>query len=465
MRDSGVSRSESVTPLTLPYARQHTNGGATRTYPHSACPHHRRLTRAASLADGRLTAGAACLPLYGRSAWRLHRDPERRTTCPRQSRASSAASLRLTLWSLLSDSSPGARLITLTGAGGVGKTRLALEAPPGSSTHGDQPRATPHRGRNHAPRSVARSARRARLATIRSAGECEAVRLFVERAEAGFRELSPDRRDTRPRLPRCAPVWTGFRSHSSWQLRACACAIIQQIAQRLDDRFRTARGRHAGAPSHQQTLEATVAWSYETCYPRRSSACFAVSRSLPVISRRATPKWCEDGPNGEHWYRAARDDPPVRGGAATDVVRRSAAPRAPFAACHGDFRQGRSSGALDRRAALERQASLDDAPGVALLEHARCLPVGAGDPAGGSGATPATAWALSLAAKLAGHHGDDAAIPEYADAYLALPSELKDGRSHRACPHRARPGGAAPGRSRSRSTARHDRHERVVRHG
>jgi non-specific serine/threonine protein kinase len=50
--------------------------------------------------------------------------------------------------------------------------------------------------------------------------------------------------------------------------------------------------------------------------------------------------------------------------------------------------------------------------------------------------TPARAWALSCAAKLAAHHGDDEAGRGFAQAYLALPAHLQSG-SGRAHAHTA----------------------------
>jgi len=48
----------------------------------------------------------------------------------------------------------------------------------------------------------------------------------------------------------------------SWPRRGRACFTVEQLAVRLDDRFRLLTGA-AGCAPHQQTLRASMDWSYE----------------------------------------------------------------------------------------------------------------------------------------------------------------------------------------------------------
>ena len=46
-------------------------------------------------------------------------------------------------------------------------------------------------------------------------------------------------------------------------------AFPYQLLEMLDERFRLLRGSKRGAPERQQTLEATVTWSYDLLGPDR----------------------------------------------------------------------------------------------------------------------------------------------------------------------------------------------------
>jgi predicted ATPase len=94
----------------------------------------------------------------------------------------------------------------------------------------------------------------------------EGVRLFVERAAAaapGF-DLDPANADAVARI--C------FRLDGlplALELAAARLGALTPaaIAERLDDRFRLLRAGNRAAPTRQQTLEATLAWSYELLAP------------------------------------------------------------------------------------------------------------------------------------------------------------------------------------------------------
>ena len=56
---------------------------------------------------------------------------------------------------------------------------------------------------------------------------------------------------------------------------------LDQLVERLNDRFHLLVGGSRTAPLRHQTLEATIAWSHDLLGPRRSSAA-----ALPVGLRR-----------------------------------------------------------------------------------------------------------------------------------------------------------------------------------
>ena len=91
----------------------------------------------------------------------------------------------------------------------------------------------------------------------------EAVRLFVERARAVAARLRRHRPRTRRRWPRSAGGWTASRWRSSWRRRGVTALTVEQIAARLDDRFRLLTGGSRTALPRQQTLRATLDWSYD----------------------------------------------------------------------------------------------------------------------------------------------------------------------------------------------------------
>ena len=67
---------------------------------------------------------------------------------------------------------------------------------------------------------------------------------------------------TWPRSGRSAGGWTGSRWPSSWPPRRAGALRPAQIAGLLDERFRLLTRGRAGAAGRQQTLQATVEWSY-----------------------------------------------------------------------------------------------------------------------------------------------------------------------------------------------------------
>ena len=93
----------------------------------------------------------------------------------------------------------------------------------------------------------------------------DAVRGGAAVRRAGRRRAAGLRRDRPERLgawPRCAAAWTGSPWRSSWPLLGCGSCSVEQLAARLDDRFRLLTGGSRTALRRQQTLRATVDWSH-----------------------------------------------------------------------------------------------------------------------------------------------------------------------------------------------------------
>jgi predicted ATPase len=90
---------------------------------------------------------------------------------------------------------------------------------------------------------------------------CEAVRLFVERAEA----VAPGFTLTRGNGPAVSDLCAGLDGMPlAIELAASRVRMLSvgQILERLDDRFRLLRGNRTAVP-RQRTLGATIEWSHE----------------------------------------------------------------------------------------------------------------------------------------------------------------------------------------------------------
>ena len=90
----------------------------------------------------------------------------------------------------------------------------------------------------------------------------ESIRLFVERAHAAAPGFALEERNARDVVRIC------FRLDGlplAIELAAARLGALgaDAIAERLDDRFRLLRAGSSSAPTRQQTLEATLAWSHE----------------------------------------------------------------------------------------------------------------------------------------------------------------------------------------------------------
>jgi predicted ATPase/DNA-binding CsgD family transcriptional regulator len=96
---------------------------------------------------------------------------------------------------------------------------------------------------------------------VAAVAQSEAVRLFVERARAaapGF-ALQPGNADAIAQICRRLD---GMPLAIELAAARVNVLTVEQIAERLDDRFHLLRTNIRNAPARQQTLEATIDWSY-----------------------------------------------------------------------------------------------------------------------------------------------------------------------------------------------------------
>src|SRR5262249_9693421 len=99
-------------------------------------------------------------------------------------------------------------------------------------------------------------------ASLDERADSEAVRLFVERAGAavpGF-ESSPANLDT---LTQAVHRLAGIPPPIELAAARLRAMSLDQLADRLDDRFRLLVGGNRNALARHQTLRATIEWSYD----------------------------------------------------------------------------------------------------------------------------------------------------------------------------------------------------------
>ncbi len=100
------------------------------------------------------------------------------------------------------------------------------------------------------------------LPPIELVGSYEAVRLFVARAQARRRDFALDVRNGLGIARICARL-DGIPLAIELAAARVGSLPVEAIADRLDDRFRLLTGGPRDAPSRQQTLRATIDWSWE----------------------------------------------------------------------------------------------------------------------------------------------------------------------------------------------------------
>ena len=93
-------------------------------------------------------------------------------------------------------------------------------------------------------------------------GQSEASRLFVERASAVAPQLEWNE-ETQPHIDRICELLDGIPLATELAAAKTRVLSLEQISDRLEDRFRLLTGGSRSALPRQQTLEATVDWSYQ----------------------------------------------------------------------------------------------------------------------------------------------------------------------------------------------------------
>ena len=118
--------------------------------------------------------------------------------------------------------------------------------------------------------------------------ETAAVKLFVERARAAARRFSPDARSAPVTAAICRRL-DGIPLAIELAAARTVTLGVEELAARLDDRFRLLTGGHRTALPRHQTLRATLDWSYELLPPSerpvlRRLAVFAGGFTLEAAS-------------------------------------------------------------------------------------------------------------------------------------------------------------------------------------
>jgi predicted ATPase/DNA-binding CsgD family transcriptional regulator len=311
----------------------------------------------------------------------------------------------------------------------------------------------------------------------------EAVRLFADRAAAASAEFEVTEHNAAAVVQVCGRL-DGIPLALELAAARMRALTVDQIAARLDNCFRLLGKGSRVAPPRQQTLEATVAWSYDLLHEdeqrlfRRlavfaggwtleaaESVCATVEPGGSVLDLLAqliekSLVLAEDGPDGGKWYRLL------------ETIRQFAIERLRACGEEEEIRERHFQWYLELSKGADRTirwtpgipwqikqgwlvrlgweyANLRAAYQWALKTMTRTQPglrlatalftffwttgyLSEGRDwlatllARDAGAPPTAlrAWALSVAAKLASHHGDDAAGQPLAREYLGLPASL-----------------------------------------
>ena len=118
--------------------------------------------------------------------------------------------------------------------------------------------------------------------------ETGAVRLFVDRAAAGAPGFALTERNA-PAVAEICRRLDGIPLALEFAARRVRALPVEEVAARLDDRFRLLTGGNRTALPRHQTLRAAVAWSYDLLSPGRAGAvrpALGVRRRLHARGRR-----------------------------------------------------------------------------------------------------------------------------------------------------------------------------------
>src|SRR5919197_1073160 len=153
----------------------------------------------------------------------------------------------------------GTRLVTLTGTGGIGKTRLALELARRLAPEFQQGAAVATLATLRDPALVAH-------AILEALDVPEAAELFIARAQAANPDFALSEQNAAAVAELCARL-DGLPL--AIELAAARTKLLPPatLLSRLSNRLELLTGGRRAAPRHQQTLRTTLDWSYDLLEP------------------------------------------------------------------------------------------------------------------------------------------------------------------------------------------------------
>ena len=95
-----------------------------------------------------------------------------------------------------------------------------------------------------------------------SVAACESVRLFAERAAAVVPGFAVDEQNAAA-VAQIVRGWMACRWRSSWPRRGSGCCRRRRSCERLEHSLGLLTGGSRDLPDRQQTLRATIEWSYD----------------------------------------------------------------------------------------------------------------------------------------------------------------------------------------------------------
>ncbi|MEQ8787121.1 MAG: tetratricopeptide repeat protein [Pirellulaceae bacterium] len=128
--------------------------------------------------------------------------------------------------------------------------------------------------------------------------ECESVQLFVQRVEAIRAEFVLEETNLAAVEEICRRL-EGIPLALELAAGRAKTLSVEQISQRLDHRFRLLTGGRRGAHQRHQTLQATVAWSYDLLDPREQEFFRRLSVFVGEFPLEAAEDVCSDDMIGD----------------------------------------------------------------------------------------------------------------------------------------------------------------------
>ncbi|MER6348479.1 BTAD domain-containing putative transcriptional regulator [Streptomyces sp. NPDC001595] len=121
-----------------------------------------------------------------------------------------------------------------------------------------------------------------------------AVRLFVERARSADPSFVVDARTAEAIAAVCRRL-DGIPLALELAATRVRALGIHQLLERLDDRFRVLKSGYRGAPHRQQTLQATIEWSWSLLTPEEQTVLRRLSAHVDGCTLEAAEQVCAGG--------------------------------------------------------------------------------------------------------------------------------------------------------------------------